>query len=355
VPGVAAGLTGPWSLLVWLVVGAAATCVALALAWLQSASPNGVRFTDIFVPLFGRRAAALLSGLYLVSSVFGIATIAAGLGQYFAFLAIPSGVTVELLTLAAFLVVNAIGIRLSAATENLLTATKVLSIIAITLCLLPFVRIEHLLPTQDFVPAKMLQAAIIVFWPFTGFEISAIPVDETRAPQRIADALVAVMTLVCALYLVLNVALIGAVGAPALAATPAPVAYAVDTVFAGAGPIVAAIGIVTMFSALNAYIVGTSRVLQDFAAGCGLPAMARLSRRGVPAPALVATCLVSGGLLFWSNHFAALAAVAVVTTLIPYCAICGAALHTLAHRGARAVALSGLALTAAILILYFAL
>jgi amino acid transporter len=355
VPGLAAGIAGAWSLLVWIGVGAAATCVALALAAVQAAHPTGVRFTGIFVPLFGRRAASALSGLYLVSSALGIATIAAGLGQYLAFLDLPAGTDAELAVLAAILLLNLAGVRLSANAENVLTAIKVLSIVGIALCLLPFVDLERTVPAAAVSATALMHAAIVVFWPFTGFEISAIPVEETRSPQRIRHALVAVMVLVCALYVLLNFALIGAVGTAALAASPAPVAYAVGTVFSAAGPAVAAIGIVTMLSALNAYVVGASRVLQDVAAECRVPGLAALSRRGVPARALVAIYASSAGLLFWSNDFGALATASVVSTLIPYCAICAAALRVLPSRGGKTVALAGLGLTAAVLILYFVL
>ncbi len=355
VPGVAAGIAGPWSLLAWAIVAVSACCVAFSLAALQGRSPAGMRFAGLFEPVFGRRAATALAGLYLVSSVLGIATIAAGLGQYLAFFAMSHILAVELCVLAAFLGINLIGIRLSGRTENVLTAIKVACIVAIALALAPFVRVENLIPERAASLPDMMKAAIIVYWSFTGFEISAIPVEETTDPRRIPLALAIVMLVVCGVYLTLNVGLIGVAGSKELAASTAPVAYAAGRVFAGAAPFVAAIGIITMLSALNAYIVAASRVLQNVAEASCLPFFAKLSARGAPAAALAASCLVSSVLLFISNHFDRLATASVVTNLVPYVAICAAAFVSLQRRQYRVVAFAGAVITTAILVLYLLL
>jgi len=355
VPGIAAGLAGPSSLLTWIFVAASATCVALSLARIQALSPSGMPFTEIFAPVFGRGMSAGLVALYLVSCVFGVATIAAGLGQYFAYFSVPHVLLAEIFVLATFLGVNVVGIGLSGQTENVLTTIKVVALVLLTVALMPVIRTENLVAEGAVSCPTLLKVAIIVYWPFTGFEISAIPVEETRDPRRIARALVLVMVLVCSIYLALNVSLIGAIGSSDLASSPAPVAYAAGRLFASAAPLVGVIGIITMLSALNAYIVGASRVLQNAAATYGIPGFAGLSRRGVPALSLAAICAVSGVLLLFSNRFDELAAASVVTNLVPYIAICIAAFALVKDVPARAVALVGVSLTTAILVLYLVL
>jgi amino acid transporter len=355
VPGIAAGIAGPSSILAWGVVALSACCVALSLAWIQARSPSGTTFTSIFEPVFGPRISGVIVSIYLVSSVFGIATIAAGLGQYFTFFAIPHVLAAEIFVIMAFLGVNLIGITFSGRTENVLTAAKIVPIVIIAVALIPFIRMENLVPAQVAALPDILKVVIIVYWPFTGFEISAIPVEETRDPRTISRALLLVMLLVCTIYLVLNLSLIGSVGAADLAASPAPVAYAAGLVFSGAAPLVAVIGIITMFSALNAYIVGTSRVLQNMARSFRLPRLAELTPRGTPKTALVISCILSGVLLFFSNSFGLLASIAVVTTLVPYVAICLVAFKLSKERRVRILGTAGAAMTAAILVLYFVL
>jgi amino acid transporter len=354
VPGIAAGIAGPASLIAWVAVALSAVCVALSLAWIQSRSPSGTPFVGIFEPVFGPRASGALATIYLVSSVFGVATIAAGLGQYFSFFSVPHVLAAEIFAILAFLGINLVGIALSGRTENILTAAKIVPIVLIAVALIPFIRPENLVPARPASLADILKVVIIVYWPFTGFEISAIPVEETKDPRAISRALLLVMLLVCTIYLVLNIALIGSVGAAELAASPAPVASAAGIIFSGAAPLVALIGIITMFSALNAYIVGTSRVMQNMARRFRFPRLAELTTRGTPKTALVVSCILSGGLLFFSNSFGLLASVAVVTTLVPYVAICLVALRLPGGLREKVVGGLGAAMTAAILLLYFA-
>ncbi|HUK38405.1 MAG TPA: APC family permease [Methanomicrobiales archaeon] len=353
VPGIAAGIAGPSSLVAWVAVAVSASCVALCLARIQARSPSGIPFLSIFEPVFGTRGSGVLSTIYLVSSVFGIATIASGLGEYFSFFAIPHVLAAEIFVIMAFLGVNLVGIVLSSRTEIILAAAKVVPIVIIAIALIPFIRPANLVPAHPASLADILKVAIIVYWPFTGFEISAIPVEETRDHRAISRSLLIVMALVCSIYLVLNISLIGAVGAGALGASPAPIATAAGIVFSGAAPVVALVGVITMFSALNAYIVGTSRVMQNMAGRFGIPRLGELTARGTPRTALVVSCIVSGGLLFFSNSFGLLASVAVVTTLVPYIAICLVALGLGGGLRGKTAGILGTALTAAILVLYF--
>jgi amino acid transporter len=351
VPSIAAGIAGPWSIVAWVVVAVSASCVALSLAWIQARSPSGRPFLSIFEPVFPPRVSGALATIYLVSSVFGIATIAAGLGEYLGFFAIPHVLAAEIFIIMAFLGINIIGISLSSRTEVILAAAKVIPIVLIAVALIPFIKVENLVLTKPVPFADILAVAIIVYWPYTGFEISAIPVEETKDPRAISRALLIVMA--CAIYLVLNIALIGSVGSEALAASPAPIATAAGILFTGAAPLVALIGIVTMFSALNAYIIGTSRVLQNLSGRFRIPRLAELTPRGTPKAALVVSCILAGGLLFFSNSFGLLASVAVVTTLVPYIAICLVALRLSGRSREKVVGSLGAALTAAILVLYF--
>ena len=355
VPGIAAGIAGPSSLLAWLIVAVSACSVAVALSAVQARSLAGTAFYDLFAPVFGARASMVLVATYVVSALFGIATIAAGLGQYLAYFAIPRILVAEILIIVAFLIVNLVGIALSGTTENILTVIKIVAIVGIAAALTPFIQMENLMPARRIGMPELLQVVIIVYWPFTGFEISAIPVAETRDPREISRALLLVMVLVCLIYLALNVALIGAVGAAELAAAPASIAAAVGRIFSGAGPFVASLGIVTMLSALNAYIVAASRVLQNGAETMRIVALAQLSRRGAPVAALVVSCTVSSALLFFSNHFDVLATATVLATLVPYVAICVSAVVLIRTPVTRAIALFGALSTAGILVLYFAL
>jgi L-asparagine transporter-like permease len=163
------------------------------------------------------------------------------------------------------------------------------------------------------------------------------------------------MAVVIFIYLLLNVSLIGSVGAAVLAASPAPLATAAGLFLPGAAPVVAVVGIIAMLSALNAYIIGASRILQNISSVYRIPVLSEISRRGTPATALVLGSGIAAGALFFSNHFDLLASISVITNLLPYIAFCLAAFLLFHEPMRRAVAGTGIVITSLILVLYFLL
>lgn len=354
VPGIAAGILGPSSLLAWVIVGLSATCVMFSLTWLSGEFGHTASFSTIFSQLFGDRIAAGIIVLYLIGGIFGIGTIAAGIGQYLTFFSIDGVLVAEVIILAFFCSLNLAGIALSGMSENILTLLKVLPLVAIAIILLPFIRIENLTPIIPFTAAGLLSTILIVYWPFTGFEISAIPVNEVKDPKLIPRSLVIVMVVVSGIYLLLNISLIGSVGSAVLSASPTPVATAVAIVFSRSGAIVAVIGIIAMLSALNAYIVGGSRVLHNAAKSQKfLPILSNLNFRGTPTVPLLLLCSLSAGILFFSNNFERLAVLSVLATLVPYLFFCVGAFLVSSDLYKRLVAVVGMGSSIAILILTF--
>jgi amino acid transporter len=353
VPGVAAKLSGPWSLLAWLIVAISASCVLLSLAYVSFRFTSSNSFFSLFSSVFGIPVAVPLIILYLISSVFGISTIAAGIGQYLSYFGISNVLLIEIAVIGSFCWLNITGISLSGMTENILTTLKIIPLVIIAVLLIPFINVDNFVPQTPVTVTGFLATIIIVYWPFTGFEISAIPVDETRDPKLIRRSLILVMGIVVSLYLLLNVALIGSVGAEALAASPAPLATAAGILFESSGSFIAIIGIVAMLSAINAYIIGTSRILQSMSARFSVPKIRDINLQGTPIYALIAGCSISAALLLFSNHFAQLATISVITTLIPYIFFCLASWVLVTDTRARLVSAAGAISTAAILIIYF--
>jgi len=353
VPGLAAKLTGPYSLIAWVIVAISASCVLLSLSSVAYRFTASSGFYALFESVFGNRIAVPLMILYTISSVFGVSTIAAGIGQYISFFDLSPVLLIEITLLAVFCGLNIAGIVFSGMTENILTALKIIPLVLIALLLLPFVRMENFVPSAPLTAGGLLATVIIVYWPFTGFEISAIPVEETRDPSLIRRSLILVMMIVVSLYLLLNIALIGSIGAAALAASPAPIATASGIIFTHSGTMVAFIGIIAMLSAMNAYIIGTSRIIHTISARFSVPVMKDLTRAGTPSVALVIGCAASGLLLLVSNRFEALATISVITNLVPYIFFCMAAWILVAERKVRLIAATGMLSTAAILVIYF--
>lgn len=352
VPGVAAGLLGPASLLVWLLVGLSAGAVAFALASVPSEGED----VSLFLPVdkvFGPIVADLLMGAYVLSSIFGCATICAGIGQYLAFFGVSTDwlLPAEIAALLIFLGINLVGVGFSGAAESLLTVAKIVPLVVIALLLLPLVRPEHLLEARPITLSAFVAAILVVFWPYTGFEIGAIPVGEARDGGTTRAAVLIVSFATLTLYLVLNLALIGSTGADALAASSAPVALAADRIFAGGSTVVGVIGIVAMLSALNAYLLAASRVLRALASRRSLSSIAALAGHGIPVAALLLCAAGCTILLFVSNRFDLLASLAVVLVLAPYLALSAAVWRTAHAWSARAAGAVGALSTGLVFVL----
>ncbi|HUT39261.1 MAG TPA: APC family permease [Methanoregula sp.] len=353
VPGVAAKLSGPWSLLAWLIVALSASCVLLSLAYVSFRFTSSNGFYSLFTSVFGARFAVPLIILYLISSLFGVSTIAAGIGQYISYFGISNVLLIEIAIIGAFCWLNISGISLSGMTENILTTLKIIPLVIIAFLLIPLINIDNFVPRTPVTYTGLLATIIIVYWPFTGFEISAILVEETRDPKIIRRSLILVMVIVVSVYLLLNVSLIGSVGAEALGASPAPIATAAAVLFNRSGSFVAIIGIVAMLSAINAYIIGTSRILQSMSAWFSVPKIQNLTPQGTPKSALIAGCAISAALLLFSNHFDQLATISVITILIPYIFFCLCSWVLVTDTRSRLVSAAGAISTAAILVIYF--
>ena len=176
-----------------------------------------------------------------------------------------------------------------------------------------------------------------------------------KDPRNIPRALVLVMLIVSGIYLLLNIALIGSVGSAVLASSPAPIATAAGFIFSRSGSIVAVIGIIAMFSALNAYLVGGSRLLHSTAVTRHLSCLEGLNQRGTPTiPLLLISLLASGALLF-TNSFENLAVLSVIATLVPYLFFCIAAFLVIPEIPKRLIACAGIATSGGLLLLSFLL
>jgi len=143
VPGIAARLTGASSLYVWLIVAVSAPCVLVSLAAVSTRFTGSGSFYSLFESVFGKKVAVPLILLYLASSIFGVSTIAAGIGQYISYLGITQVLSIEVGIIAVFCCMNIIGISLSGKTENVLTTLKIIPLILLSFFLLPFIRPEN--------------------------------------------------------------------------------------------------------------------------------------------------------------------------------------------------------------------
>jgi amino acid transporter len=327
VPGIAVGIAGSSSIIAWLFASLSVSCVMYSLAKASSRYLATGAFFYLFAKVFGKRISISLVFLYLVSSVFGISTIASGIGQYifsFGFHDINLILMVEISIIIVFCLLNIKGLYLSAKIEIILTIAKISPLIILSILLLPFLNESNFYPFYPASSFDFLKTIVIVYWSFTGFEIAALFSDETKGGQKIVyRSLKIVIGITIFIYIFLNFSLIGSVGSYILANSPAPLATAYGLILKESNIVIGLIGIIAMLSAINAYIVGTTRVLQNISYQLGFRILKELTFSGSPLAATMTVAIITSILLlFFSNQFEELASISVITILLPYFFVC---------------------------------
>jgi amino acid efflux transporter len=352
VPAIAAGMSGPASLVAWVLCAISFGAVLGCLTLLSRKYAVTGAFYTIFERSFSRPVASTTVFLYIVSGVLGIATIAAALGDTVRIAGVPP-VAFEVGLVVAFGLLNLVGIALASRVEDVLTVLKILPLLIIPLLLFPFVDPGNFTPLS-FGGLDFLKCAVVIYWCFTGFELSAIPSRAVRDPEHtVPRSLIYVFVAVTVIYLALNFSLIGSIGADGVASTMTPITNAVDHFFNGWGVAITVVAIVSMLSALNAYLLGTSLILESFTEKIWKPLT--FERKGIPVFTVLLCTAATVLLLLFTSDFSFLASASVIATLVPYLALCYAALKYIERPLVKVMALVGILATGLVLISSFLL
>ena len=333
-PAAAALLLGGASL--WAILAAGLAVTLLVLCYAQASShfdrPGGAYLyaREAFGPFAGfltgwmtlitriTVAAALSNGLAVAVSLFW-PWAATGMGRALIIVA-----SLGLLTW-----INLVGVRTAARAGVALTVAKLLPLLFFVVVGLAYVdwsavRLEGLPLDQ---PARLGEAALLLLFAYAGFENTPAAAGEYRDPRRdVPFALVAMIALVTALYVLVQLVAQGTL--PALAQSQTPLAEAAAG-FAGTGAAL----LLTVGAAVS--ILGTNfntmlfgpRYMYALAMDGYLPrALARLHPRWrTPVVAIVVQALLALALAL-SGSFVQLALLSVIARLFAYVATACAAI-----------------------------
>ncbi len=307
----------PLIVVVWLAGGLAALCGSLALAELAAMTPQAGGPFVYLRQAYGRRAAFLWGWTeFSITRTGSLGSLACGTVIYFdQFLQslqtqgllpgwldrlVPlSHATQALVTILAVLllaVVNTVGTRHAARTQNLTTLLKV-SFLGL-LIVGPWVSgtgsVENLQSTE---PVQgMLRgfglALVAVFWPYDGWLNLTTVAEEVREPQRnVPFALIVGMLVVIAIYIGANVGYHAVLPMSVVQETPTVAAAVTGSMFGTWGAALAALGVmISTFGALNSNMLVGPRIYFAMARDGLFPRLLRKvhARFLTPAPAIAA-------------------------------------------------------------------
>lgn len=296
-------------ILVWVVGGVLAFFGALCFAELASAYPRSggeyVYLTRAFGPLTGflfawaQLTVTRTGSIAALGYIFG-ATAANVFHWDDESVFLLAGGSVTLLTL-----VNILGVRSSVHAQNLLTAAKVLGLLALAFVGLvwssgePFtpIRAAPVQPAEDY---WFVGAMILVLWTYSGWHEAAYVVAEAKNHARnIPLALMLGTTIVTIIYLIVNLAILSALGFEG-AQQEDTAAHVVERIWPRHGANVMNVLImISALGAINGMIFTTARIYSEFGKDHRLfKVLSHWSKRTkTPARALAAQCLVCVALI----------------------------------------------------------
>jgi amino acid efflux transporter len=287
-PGLAAQIAGPASLIAWLLLSLASYPLAYTFASLSARKPESGGVYAFARESFGQRWADAVGWLFIVWYVTGAPVVTVIAASYLSY-AIPLGKTMiyivaALIILGTFLI-NYRGIVISGKVQLAVIVAIVGLLLTAVIASAPLVRLENFTP---FFPNGLLPigvASALIFWSYLGYENVSNVAEEFKNPERDFNRSITLSVIVISgLYLSVAFATVGTQSYKA-GGSVAPFAAILSNalgIYGGVGTGVLAVFII--FGTVNAYTTGMSRVIYSVAKEGGLPrAIARIhSKTGAP-------------------------------------------------------------------------
>ncbi|MDA2810866.1 amino acid permease [Nocardiopsis sp. RSe5-2] len=359
-PGQAATMAGPASLLAWLFMGLLGLPLATTFAALATRYPDAGGIATYAARAFGPTAGGLSGWFYLVAGVLG-QTIVPLTGGYYVAAALGAGPWAAYVVAGAILALataaNLAGMRLSGRVQLALAGGVALLLLAATLAALPHVGMEAFTGPTGFAPhgvSGVAKAAVVLFLAFAGWEAVAHLAGEFRDVRRdMRRATVATVAVVLVLYTGVAFAVVGTgtYGDPAVDRVAVGEVLGTGLGFSAA---VASAVLATVISlgTTNTFLASLSRLAYALGSDGWTPGfLARRDTRGVPVAGVltVAGGGAAGLAVSWAGGWGTEALVGIPASLVLVTYLVGMGSGARLLRGrARAHAATALVLTAAI-------
>ena len=295
------------ALLVWLVAGVLSLLGALTYGEMGAAKPDAGGLYVYIRDAFGSLAAFLYGWTaFFVIASGSVATLAVAFTGYLRQLVPVSPLAAKVIAVLVILVVMAVnvrGTRQGADVQNVTTVIKAGAIVVMSALLIALGGGAPAAGTATTIApaaggslfAGVGLAMIGVLWAYEGWQYATFSAGETVDPQRtFPRAIVLGTAVLIGIYLLANVAYLAALGTAGVMASERVAADAVGAVLGpAAGTVIAAVILVSMFSAANGVTLTAPRLY--FAMARDRVFFAKLAevhpRFGTPAFSIVASSL----------------------------------------------------------------
>src|SRR5437667_155508 len=293
IPGLAARIAGPASILSWIILSVASYPFAYTFAKLSARRPESGGIYVFAREGLGVGAGAATAWLFLAWAVLGAPAATVAAASYLTFVLPFSRLHVFLVAagiiIAAF-VVNYLGIRFTGRVQLATVAAILAALTIAVLASVPRVSPANYTPFLPGGVTSICTAAAPIVWSYLGYENTSNVAEEFKDPERdFHRSVVISVLLISGLYLAVAVVTVGT-GAYTVGGGVTPFAAMMSDAFgASGGMIVAVVAVFVTFGTVNAYLAGMARVYYAAARDGVFPkTLAVVDRRtGVPHHSLV--------------------------------------------------------------------
>jgi len=274
-PGLAAQIAGPASLVAWVALSVISYPLAYTFASLSARKPESGGVYSFARESLGSGAANAVGWLFILWYVTGAPAVTVIAASYLAY-AFPLDRTeifliAGILTLGAFLV-NYRGIVVSSRVQLAVIIAIVGLLITAVVASAPSVNPANFSPffPNGFVPIGV--SAALIFWSYLGYENVSNVAEEFKNPEKDFHRSILFSVIVIGLlYISVAIATIGT-KAYAAGGSVAPFAVMLSNALGVYGAVGTAIlAVIIIFGTMNAYTTGISRVIYATAKDGGLP------------------------------------------------------------------------------------
>ncbi|SHM89978.1 APC family permease [Cryptosporangium aurantiacum] len=263
-PALAAEVSGPASLVAWLLLVVASAPLAAAFAALGARYPDAGGVSTYARLAFGEQAATVVGWCFYFAVPPGASAAALFAGAYVES-AVGGGTTTvavsAVVLIAAVSVTNVFGVRLSGRVQFGLSVLLVTFLLVAVVLAVPHLDQGNLRPFAPHGWLAIGPTAALLVWSFVGWEVITHLTAEFRRPARdLPRATAAAVVIVGVLYLAVAFAVIGVLGTAA-GSSDAPLGELLATAVGGNARTLAAVAAVLLtFGTINAYFAGAAKL-----------------------------------------------------------------------------------------------
>ncbi len=294
VPGLAAQVAGPGSVLAWLLLSVASYPFAYTFAALSTRKPESGGIYSFARQAFGDKVGIVVAWLFVAWVVLGAPAVTLAAGTYLAF-AFPLDrfqvfLAAGSMLFAAF-AINYKGIRLSGRVQMATVVAIVALLGGAVIASSGSIRPSNFTP---FLPNGVLSlgvASALIVWSYLGYENVSNVAEEFKDPKRdFHRSVVISVLLISTLYMAVAFATVGT-GVYKTGGSVTPFASMMSNVFGAYGGLMTSLlAVFIIFGTVNAYMAGMARVVFAAAREGGFPSSLAVVdvRTGAPRRALLA-------------------------------------------------------------------